>query len=253
MFRMAALSSCVFRRRKSIMKVTKMAKRTYRILAKALRCAFILSSLGILLPLWHASNAYAGPPSWAEAHGYREKHGHSDRHRGKEYDDDDDDDDDEDDDDDDRRGRRARMQPAYAAPYGIEQGTCNRQLLGKVLGGATAAAIGLQVGRGNGQTAAIAGGAIMGAIVGGNIGLSMDHLDQSCVGQILEHARGGTQVAWTDGNNAERYRVTPDRPYRNNQGAYCRNYLTHAVIDGYSQQVSGTACRQPNGFWQMVD
>jgi surface antigen len=230
------------------MKVTKMAKEIYRTLAKALRFSFILSSLGILLPVWQASNAYADPPSWAEAHGYREKHGHGDKHRGK-----DDEDDDDEDDDDNRRVRRARVQPVYAAPYGIEQGTCNRQLLGKVLGGATGAAIGSQIGRGNGKTAAIVGGAIIGVIVGGNIGRSMDQVDQGCVGQILEHAPGGMQVAWTDSNNGERYRVTPDRPYRNDQGAYCRNYLTNAVIDGYNQQVSGTACRQPNGLWRMVD
>jgi surface antigen len=225
-----------------------MAKETYRTLATALRFAFILSSLGFILPVWHASNAYADPPSWAAAHGYREKHGNSDRHRGRL-----DEDDDDEDDDDGRRGRRTHIQPAYAAPYGIEQGTCNRQLLGKVLGGAAGAAIGSQIGRGNGKTVAVAGGAIIGVIVGGNIGLSMDRVDQGCVGQILEHAPGGTQVAWTDSNNGERYRVTPDRPYRNNQGSYCRNYLTRAVVDGYNQQVSGTACRQPNGLWKMVN
>jgi surface antigen len=227
-----------------------MAKETCRTIAKAFRFAFIFFSLGILPPVWEAGNAFADPPSWAVAHGYREKHDHYDEHRGKRNDDDEDDDED---DDHERHGRRVLVQPVYVAPYGIEQGICNRQLLGEVLGGATGAAIGSQVGRGNGKTAATVGGAILGVIVGGNIGRSMDQVDQGCVGQILEHAAGGTQVAWTDSNNGGRYRVTPDRPYKDNQGAYCRNYLTNAVIDGYNQQVSGTACRRPNGVWQMVN
>ena len=89
------------------------------------------------------------------------------------------------DDDNDDRGKRVRavpVQPVYVAPCGISQGTCNRALLGKVLGGAAGAAIGYQIGRGNGNTAAIIGVTVLGVIVGGNIGLSMYRVDQGCVG-----------------------------------------------------------------------
>lgn len=196
------------------------------------------------LPVWEGSNAYADPPPWAPAHGYRNKH-HQD--------------DDENDNGEWRRERRTVYresvvtQPVYSMPYGIDQGTCNRTLLGQVLGGATGAALGSTIGKGNGNTAAIVGGTIIGAIVGGNIGQSMDRVDQGCVGQVLEHASDGRRVAWTDPNGGMRYQVTPDRPYQNQQGQYCRRYVTDAVIDGRNQQVAGLACRQPNGAWQLVN
>ena len=219
-----------------------MAKKSDHAMTKVSKSIVLLSIMSILLPVWEGSNAYADPPPWAPAHGYRDKHKHGhDR-------------DEEDDDDDDQRGVLVvPAQPVYVAPYGIAQGTCNRKLLGQVLGGATGAAIGSQIGRGNGNTAAILGGTILGVIVGGNIGQSMDRVDQGCVGQILEHAPDGRQIAWTDPTNGGQYQVMPDKPYKAHDGRYCRRYLTHAVIDGYARQISSTACRQPTGVWQMVN
>lgn len=217
------------------------------ILAKAIQSTLVLVILSFALPVWEGSNAYAEPPPWAPAHGYRNKH-HQDHE-------------DDEDDEDDHGGRKRAYrqapvvvaQPAYPAPYGIGQGTCNRKMLGQMLGGATGAAIGSTIGKGNGNTAAIVGGAIVGVIVGGNIGQSMDRVDQGCVGQVLEYAPDGRQVAWADPNGGARYQVTPDTPYRNTQGQYCRKYLTNAIIDGQNRQIHGTACRQPNGAWQMVN
>ena len=222
-----------------------MAKNSHQAIAKSFKVIFLVTVVSTFLPVFEGSNAYADPPPWAPAHGYREKHHHDKNHQRE-----------EDDDDDEDRGRRVRVipaQPVYVAPYGISQGTCNRALLGKVLGGAAGAAIGSQIGRGNGNTAAIIGGTILGVIVGGNIGQSMDRVDQGCVGQILEHAPDGRAIAWTDTNNGGRYRVTPDKPYQTSQGQYCRKYMTNAVIDGYDRQVYSTACRQPDGAWQMVN
>lgn len=97
------------------------------------------------------------------------------------------------------------------------------------------------------------GGGILGVIVGGNIGQSMDRADQGCVSQVLEHAPAGQRVAWTDPDNGGRYQVVPERSYRNRDGQSCRKYLTTALIDGYNQQVSGTACRQPDGTWRTIN
>ena len=223
-----------------------MAGNSRQALAKSFKVLFLLTVVSTNLPVWEGSKAYADPPPWAPAHGFREKHQPGHNHQREE--------DDENDDDD--KGKRVRVvhaQPVYVAPYGISQGTCNRQLLGRVLGGAAGAAIGSQIGGGDGKTVAIIGGTILGAIVGGNVGQSMDRVDQGCVGQILEHAPDGRPIAWTDTNNGGRYQVTPDKPYQTNQGQYCRKYLTNAVIGGYDRQVYSTACRQPNGVWQMVN
>ena len=223
-----------------------MAGNSRQALAKSFKVLFLLTVVSTNLPVWEGSKAYADPPPWAPAHGFREKHQPGHNHQREE-------DDENDDDDQGKRVRVVHAQPVYVAPYGISQGTCNRQLLGRVLGGAAGAAIGSQIGRGNGNTAAIVGGSVLGIIVGGNIGQSMDRVDQGCVGQILEHAPDGRPIAWTDTNNGERYRVTPDKAYQTSQGQYCRKYLTNAVIDGYNRQVYSTACRQPNGAWQMVN
>jgi surface antigen len=214
----------------------------------SLKLVLSLSLLGSLLaPLGEAGMAYADPPSWAPAHGYRDKHDKQDKH-DKTYQKSDNDDEEED-----ARERARGVAPKPAAPYGIAQGTCNRQQMGQVLGAATGVAIGSQIGKGNGNTVAMVGGAIIGAMVGGNIGQSMDRLDQGCVGQILEHAPDGKNIAWTDSNTGRMYQVMPEKAYQTSQGQSCRKYLTHAMIDGRDRQVYGTACRQSNGAWQMMN
>jgi surface antigen len=222
---------------------------------KIWKLALFAAVTAFALPALHSTKAYADPPPWAKAYGHEDRHG--DKHRHKhDRDREDDDEDDDNDDHDKKRQRRVVVIPApavYVAPYGIAQGTCNRKLLGQVLGGATGAAIGSQIGGGRGKTVAMVGGGILGVIVGGNIGQSMDRVDQGCVGQILEHAPDGRRVAWTDPKNGGLYQVVPAAPYQTHDGLYCRPYSTNAVMDGYNRQISGTACRQPNGIWQMVN
>ena len=119
--------------------------------------------------------AYADPPPWAPAHGWRAKH----KHKGKD--------------------KYVAYRPA---PFDIGLGRCNRDLLGAVLGGVAGGAIGASVTKGDNRTAGIVGGTIIGAIIGGVIGGSMDRVDQNCVGQALEHAEDGRQVRWRAPNGA---------------------------------------------------
>jgi len=35
--------------------------------------------------------------------------------------------------------------------------------------------------------------------------------------------------------------------------SYCREYQTNVVVGGVRQQTYGTACRQPNGAWQIAN
>lgn len=164
--------------------------------------------------------AWADPPPWAPAHGYRAKH--KDKH----------------------------YQPsASRPPFDIGLGRCNRETLGALLGGAAGAAAGTQIGSGSGNTAAIIGGAVVGFLVGGSLGRAMDQVDQNCVGQVLEHAPDGADITWV-GAEQTRYEVEPLRTYQT-AGAYCREYTATAVVGGRSQQTYGTACRQPDGAWQL--
>ena len=180
-------------------------------------------------------DAYADPPPWAPAHGYRAKGKHKNK-RGKgrnRYDD--------------------HYEEAYVVPYGIGQGTCNRQLLGTVVGGATGALIGSQITKGDGKGVATLGGAIIGAIIGGSIGRSMDQVDQGCIGQALEHAEDGQRVTWTNPDNGGRYTVEPAKTYQTSSGEYCREYTVVGTVSGREQNGYGTACRQADGSWKIVN
>ena len=173
-----------------------------------------------------------GPPPWAPAHGYRNKREHDDR------------------------GEVVVVTPsaptAYVAPFGINVGRCNRQELGAVVGGALGGIAGSTVGKGSGRTAAIIGGTVVGILVGGAIGKAMDDIDQNCVGQILEHAPTGGHVRWQDPDGRANYDVIPRDTWKSTDGRYCREYQTVATVAGKKQQVYGTACRQPDGSWEVV-
>ena len=188
--------------------------------------------------------AYADPPPWAPAYGWRDKHDYDDdddhrhKHRhGHEYE---------------RVDALPWRGAAMPAPYGIGQGTCYRQMLGAVIGGGAGAVVGSRIGQGTGRLVATAGGAILGLLAGGAIGRAMDEVDQNCIGQVLEHADNGRNIVWQNPENDQRYTVSPVSTYRGNDGRYCREYVTTAQVAGKRQQVYGTACRQPDGSWEIV-
>lgn len=176
----------------------------------------------------------ADPPPWAPAHGYRDKHpgkgkGHKRKHRGG-------------------------YEEAYVVPFGIDMGTCNREEIGTLVGAAVGGYVGSQVVDGDAKVVAIAGGAVIGAIVGGKIGRSMDKADHYCVGQALEYAEQGRPVSWTDSRDNTRYRVTTLETFKSGwEDQYCRRYQAAAVINGREETTTGTACRTPDGQWQLMN
>ena len=173
-------------------------------------------------PAKHAQGEFhhvkGGPPPWAPAHGYRRKHG----------------------------GERV----AYVAPFGINAGTCNRELLGAALGGGAGGLLASELVSGHDRTPAIIGGTLMGVLLGGALGRSLDQLDHRCVGQILEHAPPRKAVAWINPDSGAAYEVTPIRTYQEAEGRYCREYQVAITIDGKPERGYGSACRQPDGSWQ---
>jgi len=174
---------------------------------------------------------YGGPPPWAPAHGYRAKHRWKYRQYGHDY--------------------YATEQDLVILPT-IGLGSCNREVVGGLLGAAAGGYLGSQIGSGSGRTAAVIGGTILGVLVGGNIGRSMDRIDQNCVGQALERAQTGQPVAWQNPDNGRQYQVTPTRTFEQNGGQYCREYQTKIIIDGRTQDGYGKACRQPDGSWKRM-
>jgi len=131
----------------------------------------------------------------------------------------------------------------------------NKQGGGTLIGGATGALLGAQFGKGSGQLAAVGLGALAGALIGGEIGKSMDEQDKRIAElssqRALETAPSGKSVEWRNPDSGNSGYVTPTKTFRED-GKYCREY-THVVnIGGQSQKAYGTACRQPDGTWQIV-
>lgn len=170
-----------------------------------------------------------GPPPWAPAHGYRRKH----KHKSKHY-------------------HYHEYYDGYGPPLNLDLGRCNRDVIGQILGGAAGAAIGSEIGDGKGRIAAIIGGSIVGILIGSEIGRSMDRADALCTDQVLEYAPDGRTVTWDAGNNRQ-YAVTPAETYQTGSGAYCREYQATSTVGREVVETYGTACRQPDGSWHIVN
>jgi surface antigen len=95
-------------------------------------------------------------------------------------------------------------------------------------------------------------GAVLGALVGGNIGRGMDRTDQAATAQVLETSPTGNTVTWRNASTGASYEVTPVRTYQESGNRVCRDFTSWAVIDGYEEQLHGTACRLPDGSWKRV-
>ena len=60
----------------------------------------------------------------------------------------------------------------------------------------------------------------------------------------------GETITWKEGN-ASGY-VVPTREGTSSAGRYCREFQHEVTIGGASEQSYGTACRQPDGSWEVI-
>ena len=58
---------------------------------------------------------------------------------------------------------------------------------------------------------------------------------------------------WDEPRREARYAVTPQETYQTRSGRYCREYQAEAWVGGERVETYGTACRQPDGAWQIVN
>ncbi len=108
-----------------------------------------------------------------------------------------------------------------------------------------------------GGTAGIIGGAIAGGLIGAAIGDRMDAADrresERAAQRALETAPSGQATTWNNPDSGNHGSVTPTRTFQTDNGQYCREYQQTVVIGGEEQQAHGTACRQADGSWRIVD
>lgn len=129
----------------------------------------------------------------------------------------------------------------------------NEEMAGQVIGGIIGGVVGRQFGDGRGRTAMTVLGATAGAMIGGNIARNraVSRWEQEAAYRAFEHTPSGQAVEWRDPDTRHHGRFVPQRTYRTTQGTYCREYTQWVVIDGREERAYGTACRQPDGTWQI--
>lgn len=127
-----------------------------------------------------------------------------------------------------------------------------REEAGMIIGGIIGGVLGNQVGDGSGRRIATALGALAGGAIGSSIGRSMDEVDRMKMAATLETTRTGVSTTWTNPDTGSDYRMTPTRTYES-AGSPCREYVLDAEIGGRTEEVYGTACRQADGSWKIVD
>lgn len=132
---------------------------------------------------------------------------------------------------------------------GIGTKTAIGALGGAAGGGLIAAAAG-------GGGAAIAGGVILGGLLGGALGNYLDNQDKKMAAQTtdkaLESSPTGQTSAWKNPDSGHSGTVTPTRTFKNAQGQDCREFQQTITVGGKTEQGYGTACRDAEGNWRIV-
>jgi surface antigen len=124
--------------------------------------------------------------------------------------------------------------------------------IGAALGAAGGGLLGAAAG---GGAAGIAAGVLLGGLVGGATGSYLDDQDKrtaaAAAQQALNDKPSGTTTTWKNPDSGNSGSVTPIRTYQTQTGQYCREYEQTVTIGGKPQKSYGTACRQPDGSWQL--
>jgi surface antigen len=125
------------------------------------------------------------------------------------------------------------------------------------IGAATgAAAGGLLAGAAGGGTEGVLAGVLIGGLLGGAFGNALDNADREYASrnayQALEYSKSGTTSAWRNPDSSHAGDFTPTRTYQTASGTYCREYSQTIRVGGRSEEGYGTACRQPDGSWKIV-
>jgi surface antigen len=196
----------------------------------------------IFVTIWLSlltANAFADPPPWAPAHGYRDKQD-GDEGKGRKK----------------RKGGRESYYVGYSGreyvhDFGIPDGRCNREEVGAVLGGVVGGVIANQTSSRDNRVVATILGAAVGALIGAKIGRDMDDRDRGCFGQALELGTSGRRVSWTNRDSGVRYVLVPLDGQRGG-AQVCRDFRLTSTRGTQSDLRSGRACQVSPGNWQLA-
>ena len=131
----------------------------------------------------------------------------------------------------------------------------SKQTVGGLTGAALGGLLGAQFGSGAGQLAATGAGVLIGGLIGSEIGRSMDEVDRMRANEAVNRAQSapiGETVTWNNPQSGKSGTVTPLRDGTSTSGQYCREFQQTITVAGETQEGYGTACRQPDGTWRIL-
>jgi surface antigen len=131
-----------------------------------------------------------------------------------------------------------------------------KQTVGTLAGAGLGGLAGATLFPGKGKAAAAAAGTLLGAYLGNETGKSLDRADATYASRAearaLEYTPAGRATPWRNPDTGSYGTVTPISTYET-AGGYCREFQHNAKIGGRTEQVWGTACRSPDGSWQVIN
>ncbi len=133
---------------------------------------------------------------------------------------------------------------------------CQNKDVGTLSGAVVGGLLASHLGKGGGKVIAVGLGTMAGAMLGGHLGSQLDGAQKEQVARTtnhsLEHNRDGQASTWRDPNQPVAATMTPVKTYQTSQGEYCREFQQDIVIAGQKEQGYGTACRRPDGSWEII-
>jgi surface antigen len=152
----------------------------------------------------------------------------------------------------------ACTQPNGAPNSGVMNGGgFNKSDVGTLAGAIGGGVIGHNIGKGSGQTVATIAGTLIGAGIGRSVGQSLDNADLAAYNaasqRAMETGQPGQTLPWKNTQSGNYGTITPAAYYQNSSGQYCREYNQTITVGGQRQSGHGTACREPDGTWRIVE
>lgn len=132
---------------------------------------------------------------------------------------------------------------------GLGRGAQGGVLTGAAAGGVISALAGA-------NPAWIAGSILLGGLVGGVVGNYLDERDKEQHAKSTYHAfqtqEPGGQSTWQNPDTGHSGATKIDKAYQTAEGTECKNFTQTINAGGETEQVQGTACRQPDGTWKVI-
>ena len=141
------------------------------------------------------------------------------------------------------------------AELGIKNET-GGTLAGGAAGGLLGYGLGSVTGSTGGKVILTLAGTLLGAYLGNRIGKNLDRTDMTALATAtqnnLEKSPSGKVTTWRNPDKDHSGTVVAKPAFKNEKGQHCREFTQTFNIDGTTQIVHGTACRQLDGTWKIV-